>query len=324
LDCFETACWGDLPVGQRPPLKDCGARYDRWLTHVRAALQANVTFVEGKVDRINASDDLQSVGLTTGEQIEGRVVVLATGRGERLRAGLGVSRRVFSAKHSLCVGFSVAPPAGDPWNVQADIWHGRFGDRIAYATVFPMLGEIRVNVFCYHQPDDVWVRRMRDDPVRVLGQSLPEAAKLLGGREVVRPLELRGTDLYKVEGHVRPGVVLLGDAFHAPCPSSGTGMTRILNDVDRLANVHLPQWLANPGMGQSKIAAFYADPAKNLVDHASVQRSMRDRAATMSQMPYWQVRRSLGLLKRRLVPDRTRTPMPVRTERGGPALEPII
>jgi len=305
LSCFEEACWGEASAAEapRPPLKDCGARYDRWIARIRAALPPTVTFVEGKVDEIETSDDRQTVILTTGERLDGRLVALATGRGERLRAGLGVERRAFSERHSLCLGFSVAVPTDR--QIEARICHGKFGDRIAYATVFPMLGEIRVNVFSYRELDDPWVGQMRADPVGVLGQTLPDLAPLLAGLEVVRKLEVRSTDLYAVRGQVRPGVVLLGDAFHAPCPASGTGMTRILNDVDRLANRHIPQWLATPGMGRGKIAAFYADPEKRRVDSASVKRSLNGRAVATSQSPYWRVRRSLCLLKRNLLSDRT-------------------
>jgi 2-polyprenyl-6-methoxyphenol hydroxylase-like FAD-dependent oxidoreductase len=171
-----------------------------------------------------------------------------------------------------------------------------------------MLGEIRVNVFSYRDLDDPWVGRMRADPVGVLSETLPDLAPILAGLDVVRKLEARSTDLYGVRGQVRPGVVLLGDAFHAPCPASGTGMTRILNDVDRLATLHIPQWMATPGMGRGKIAAFYADPEKRRVDAASVKRSLRGRATATSQSPYWRVRRSLCQLKRNLMPDRTAAP----------------
>ena len=308
LSCFEEACWGEASAADapRPPLKDCGARYDRWIACIRAALPPSVTFVEGKVDEIETSDDRQTVILTTGERQNGRLVALATGRGERLRAGLGVERRTFSERHSLCLGFSVAVPAGR--EIEARICHGKFGDRIAYATVFPMLGEIRVNVFSYRDLDDPWVGRMRADPVGVLSETLPDLAPIPAGLDVVRKLEARSTDLYGVRGQVRPGVVLLGDAFHAPCPASGTGMTRILNDVDRLATLHIPQWMATPGMGRGKIAAFYADPEKRRVDAASVKRSLRGRATATSQSPYWRVRRSLCQLKRNLMPDRTAAP----------------
>jgi 2-polyprenyl-6-methoxyphenol hydroxylase-like FAD-dependent oxidoreductase len=99
---------------------------------------------------------------------------------------------------------------------------------------------------------------------------------------------------------VQPGVVLIGDAFHAPCPASGTGMTRILNDVERLAGTHLPQWLATPGMGEDKIKAFYADPLKVAVDKASVTTSMMGRRSALDPSLLWRVRRTLGRLRRRI------------------------
>ena len=127
---------------------------------------------------------------------------------------------------------------------------------------------------------------------------MPQIGPVLRGLEVARPLEVRATDLYVTRGHVRDGVVLLGDAYHAPCPASGTGMTRILNDVDRLANVFIPRWMATPGMEASKIAAFYADPVKRRLDRRSVRRSMSGRAMAVSSHPYWRARRMVLGLRR--------------------------
>ncbi len=118
---------------------------------------------------------------------------------------------------------------------------------------------------------------MAADPLAALAELVPEAAAALGGARVVRRCEARSTDLYDVSGHLRAGVVLIGDAFHAPCPASGTGMLRILNDVDILAREHLPRWLATPGMGRDKIAGFYADAAKRRLDDASLRTSLRGR-----------------------------------------------
>jgi 2-polyprenyl-6-methoxyphenol hydroxylase-like FAD-dependent oxidoreductase len=143
---------------------------------------------------------------------------------------------------------------------------------------------------------------VRKAPLDCLAQDFPEAAAALAGLALVRPPEVRSTDLYASEGHVQPGVVLLGDAFHAPCPASGTGMTRILNDVERLAVAHLPQWLETPGMGADKIAAFYADPLKQAVDKASLRASIMGRRSAIDQSLYWRVRRMAGKL-RRLIAD---------------------
>ncbi len=330
LSCFQEAAWGvdavrdgAAPGAALPEMKDCGARYDRWIERVRAAWPSNVTFVEGKVDDIQTSDDQQAFVLSTGERLTGRLAVLATGRGERLRAALGIQRTVFSEKHSVCIGLSVKPRAGSCQDVKAQIFHGAAGSRIAYMTLFPMLEEVRINLFAYHDVNDPWVARMRTDPLGVVAQALPAAAPYLGDMDVVRKLEIRSTDLYRVEGHVQPGVVLIGDAFHAPCPSSGTGMTRIINDIDLLANVHLPRWLATPGMGEAKIGRFYADAAKRRVDGLSLKRSLGGRAAAVSRTPYWQVRRHVGRWRRDLAIHLERKPAaPPAASPGAPPPQP--
>ena len=68
------------------------------------------------------------------------------------------------------------------------------------------------------------------------------------------------------------------------------------------AGTHLPQWLATPGMGADKIAAFYADPLKLAVDKASLNASMMGRRSAIDQGLYWRVRRIVGKL-RRLIAD---------------------
>ena len=307
LSCFEEACWGDDAVGRvRTPLKDCGARYDRWIARVRAALPDAVTFVEGKVDHIETSAGQQAVTLSNGETITARLAALATGRGERLRSALGVTREIVSDKHSICLGFSVAKHADPSREMPAQICHGRLGDRIAYVTIFPMLEEVRVNIFSYRDADDPWIRELRADPIGVLTQTLPETRASLTGREVARDLEVRGTDLYAVSGHVRDGLVLLGDAFQASCPSSGTGVTRILSDVARLTQAHIPAWFATPGIDAGKIGEFYADPIKLAVDSDSMRRSIRGRKATLGTTPYWRARRAVAGLKRSIMAARAR------------------
>jgi 2-polyprenyl-6-methoxyphenol hydroxylase-like FAD-dependent oxidoreductase len=183
-------------------------------------------------------------------------------------------------------------------DVKAQIFHGKPGGRIAYVTLFPMLEEARINLFCYHDLDDPWIAAMRQDPLAALSEAIPAARPFLADLDIVRKLEVRSTDLYAVEGHVQPGLVLIGDAFHSPCPSSGTGMTRILNDIERLTQVHLPAWLQTPGVGRDKIAAFYRDPAKRRVDGISLRRSLHGRASAVDNSLYWRIRRHVGALKR--------------------------
>ena len=82
-------------------------------------------------------------------------------------------------------------------------------------------------------------------------------------------VQIRPVDLYVTKGYRQDGVVLVGDAFSSSCPAAGTGARKVLVDVERLCNVHIPRWLATPGMGEAKIAAFYDDPVKQACDALS-------------------------------------------------------
>lgn len=298
LEPFAAACWPPeghplaYPPGQRPSLDACGAPHEAWLRAVRAAWPESVRYVADRVVALETSPDLQRLTTASGGQLQGRLVALCTGRGGE--ALLGLERRMVSEAHSVCLGFSVARDEAAP----ARIISAPYGSGLGFVSLFPMPGETRVNVFSYRALDDPWTRAMSRDPIGALGALVPEAAAALAGARVVRRCEARGSDLYKVETGARPGVVLVGDAFHAPCPASGTGMLRILNDIELLARGYIPEWLSTPGMGEQKIAGFYADSRKRGLDSASLARSLRGRNMAVGRGPWWAAQRALGRLKR--------------------------
>ncbi len=88
-------------------------------------------------------------------------------------------------------------------------------------------------------------------------------------------VQIRPVDLYVTKGYRQSGVVLVGDAFSSSCPAAGTGARKVLVDVERLCNVHIPRWLATPGMGEAKIAAFYDDPVKLACDALSARQGLQ-------------------------------------------------
>jgi 2-polyprenyl-6-methoxyphenol hydroxylase-like FAD-dependent oxidoreductase len=303
LDCFEAACWpadGDplaYPAANRPSLTDCGAPNHEWVAAVRRAWPDTVRFVQGSVDHIETSDRIQHVD-AGGQRFSGRLVVLASGQAPQLSEALGLTKRSISAAHSMALGFSLSvdPP------IPARTLEAPFGSRIGYASLFPMPGELRVNVFSYRGLDDPWIRWMRRDPVACLCDTIPGLAAQLAGRQVLRRCEARVIDLAAIEGAQPHGVVRIGDAFQAPCPASGTGMLKTLNDIDLLANTYLPGWLAGPSVAREVIAAFYADHAKRRVDDAALAISLRCRQAAVSTSLYWRIRRRIGRLKRAMLP----------------------
>ena len=88
-------------------------------------------------------------------------------------------------------------------------------------------------------------------------------------------------------GYQQDGIVLVGDAFATSCPAAGTGVRRVLVDVERLCNVHIPQWLATPGMGAAKIASFYADEIKVANDVYCVTKAFQLRSlSTDTSLPW--------------------------------------
>jgi hypothetical protein len=103
---------------------------------------------------------------------------------------------------------------------------------------------------------------------------------------------MRPVDLYTCENHRRPGVVLIGDAFQTACPAAGLGMARLLTDVEQLCNVHVPDWLATPGMGAEKIATFYDDPVKRAFDAKALHDSEYRRAVCTEMTPSWRLHRT--------------------------------
>ena len=295
LSCFETACWPDGAYDgmDKPSLTDCGAPHQAWLKSVRAAWPDSVTFVEGTVASVDADSADPSITLTDGDVLRGRLVVLASGRMHQLHQQLGISLRMLKPAHSACLGFSVTSPHFVP----SQVHHVSFGHGVGYVSIFPMPGETRVNLFSYRPLNDPWTRRMAQDPIAALAEVSPAAFRALGDAQVIRRCEVRGTDLYVTESHKRPGVVLIGDSFHAPCPASGTGMLRILHDIKVLVDGYLPQWLATPGMDAGKIAAFYDDPAKLKLDARSLGGSLRGREWAVNASLKWRVMRAARKLK---------------------------
>ncbi len=279
-----------------------GLRYDAMVAAARAAWPRAVRFVEGRAVEVVRTPDLQTLVLASGERIEGRLIVMATGPSDKLRASLGVRRKLVRERHSVCIGFTLAPPPGAAFDFDGLVHHGeQAGDGMAFASFFPTDEGMRVNLFAYRGPRDAWTLGFRDDPLAHLFEAMPGLAPLLAGAQVVRPAEIRATDLYETEGHAIDGVVLIGDAFRSCCPATGMGVTRILTEIRILTKTHLPNWLATPGMGSGKIAAFYADPAKLRTDERAARRAETARSTSTRTTLPWRARRSLAELKRSVV-----------------------
>jgi 2-polyprenyl-6-methoxyphenol hydroxylase-like FAD-dependent oxidoreductase len=141
--------------------------------------------------------------------------------------------------------------------------------------------------------------------------ALPRLRRITGEYGVAGDVRIRPVDLYVSTGYRKAGIVLVGDAFAATCPVTGTGIDKVLTDVPQLCNVHIPNWLATDGMGEDKIASFYDDPVKQACDawsaakaynfrSVSIDHELRWRAQRMARFVVWLGQGMLRRLRQRL------------------------
>ncbi len=287
LEAFQTP---DLYGYDPNALVRSGLRYDQMVNAIRRQWPASVRFLRGKVQDIATSSDRQTLTLADGTRVNGRLVVLATGPGEKLRADLGLEKTMLSAGHSICLGFSLSGAFGFDGLVQRG---EKPGDGVGYASLFRMGNQMRVNLFLYDDPKSERVRAFRLSPLAELFKVMPALRAKLLLAQVEGPVEMRVTDLYEVKaGHV-PGVVLIGDARRTSCPASGTGISRILSDVRALSETFAHQWLQGEGMAAAKIAAFYDAPQTVADDAERHRRSLGGRDLATNDGLKWRLRRWL-------------------------------
>jgi 2-polyprenyl-6-methoxyphenol hydroxylase-like FAD-dependent oxidoreductase len=207
---------------------------------------------------------------------------MANGLNSGLRQRLGFAREDLSKAHSTAIGFDLKPVGKSAFPVPALTYYcSRPADRTAYITLFPIGPATRANLMTYRDLHDPWLQRLRAEPDATLRALFPALGTIMGDFEVDGRIHIRPADLYVTRGCNRAGIVLIGDAYSTSCPAAGTGAGKVLNDVERLCNVHIPCWLATPGMGEDKIAAFYADPVKQAYDQFSRQKAFDLRAQTL-------------------------------------------
>lgn len=286
----------DVSVGQA-----YGFPYADLVAMARGQIPNPSDLIVDEVTAISCSDDVQHIELVSGRRVTARLVVLATGMAGVLGYKLGIRRRVLAERHSVSFGFTIARRDVAPFDFEALTCYGeRTADGIDYLSLFPVRAGMRANLFMFRDPTDPIMRELRREPEATLLRLLPGLRPYLGDFRVTDRVQNWVMDLTVVEGHLQPGVVLIGDAFQTNCPAAGTGVARLLVDVDRLCTEYAPRWLATAGMGREKISQFYSDPDKIAADQQSLKMARFRQALTSRNDIGWDVRRRLHFLRRSL------------------------
>ena len=268
-----------------------GIIYDTLVNAVRGQIPASVSQVRTKVTGIANSADRQILMLSSGEELSARLVVMANGLHPGLAQSLGIERRVVSRGHTVAIGFDLRPTGRLSFGFKALTYYPeKVSNGVAYMSIFGAGGTNRVNMFTYWKSRDPRLEGMRDAPEATLTTLWPKLQSVLGGF-AAENVRIRPIDLYVTEGYLQPGIVLVGDAFATACPAVGVGANKVLTDVERLCNAHIPRWLASPGMGTEKLASFYADPIKRACDANSTARAFDLRSLSIDEGLAWRARR---------------------------------
>ncbi|GGI28368.1 FAD-dependent oxidoreductase [Bradyrhizobium guangdongense] len=272
----------------KAPTRQFNIRYDSLVNAVRDEIPATVGRSWTKAVSVETSPERQRIVLANDGTISARLVVLANGLNVGLRHQLGIKRTLISACHSISIGFDVEPAGRNCFDFPALTYFSeRPSDRIPYISLFPIGTRMRANLFVYRGFDDPWLAQFRRAPAETLNAALPRLKRITGPFDIVGEIKIRPVDLYVNDARHQPGVVLAGDAFATSCPVAGTGCDKVFTDVERLCNVHIPQWLASDGMDATKMAAFYADPVKQACDQWSTAKAFDFRSVSIATSPYW-------------------------------------
>jgi 2-polyprenyl-6-methoxyphenol hydroxylase-like FAD-dependent oxidoreductase len=237
------------------------------------------------------------VRLEDGRTIDARLVIMATGLNTKLGKRLGVDYETISAKHSTTVGFDIRSPKCTPAETSVLVYYGNdLQDGVDYLTVFPCKDVLRGNLFLYRDPLDPWVRQLRQTPRETLLEVLPALADELGDF-TIEHLQCRVSDVAVARRHQRDGLVLIGDAYQTPCPAAGTGITRLLVDVERLT-VHATRWFAANDTSAEALRSYYNDAVKRRSDRAAIRVARFRRAISTNTSPLWALQRQIVRARR--------------------------
>jgi 2-polyprenyl-6-methoxyphenol hydroxylase-like FAD-dependent oxidoreductase len=286
-------------IVERRPVREYGVAYATLVAALREAVPP-ACWARGRVSAIASAPEHQIVTLDDGRTIAARLVVLATGLGAALLQGVGITRVEVARDHSLAIGFDLACPPGAAAG-RALTCHGdAIASRVAYLTLFPIGDRLRANLFVYRRHDDDWCRAFRADPRAALLSAMPGLEAMVEDLTIVGRPVLRPIHLYVSEGHVRDGIVLIGDAFATTCPTGGSGIGKAITDIERLLAL-LPDWLATTGgIKADAIRRFYEDPVKRAWDAEARRRIRHARAMALDPGLAWAFRRRRNAVVPRL------------------------
>lgn len=242
-----------------------GISYHDTVNAIRSAAQDHAGFVAAEVVGVDASatDAWRETVLRDGRRIRGRLVVLSCGYRPGIHRRLGVAMTQDPSLRSLFIGFDVE--LADPQRLthrgcNEHLDQGRGG--IDYLTLFRVGDRLRANLSAQFRVDDPRDRLFRAQPEQALREWFPQLAAHIGDFRITSRFDRFVTTYYRIQPPEAPGVVAIGDMFQSASPATGTGLTKVLTDVELLIEEFVPRWLASGSCDRGQLKQFYAHAQK--------------------------------------------------------------
>jgi 2-polyprenyl-6-methoxyphenol hydroxylase-like FAD-dependent oxidoreductase len=282
-------------IRHRHKVEQYGISYQDIVNQVREQVPAEVEFRIGRIQSIGADPLQPKVEMADGETYVARAVLLCTGVGSNLPAQLGVEKDMVADELSMAFGFVLARADGSSFPFDAVTYRpSSTRESVGYLTLFRIGEVLRGNLFTYWSARGTETQSLMREPKKELERLLPGLGNVLGDFVIQGRVEACRIDLYRLKDCLRPGVVMVADAYQSVCPSSGMGLSKVLTDVDVLCNECIPQWFATPGLGVDKLAQFYSNQRKQAVDDEALNRAVRSRRVATDRSLPWQARRMIS------------------------------
>jgi 2-polyprenyl-6-methoxyphenol hydroxylase-like FAD-dependent oxidoreductase len=269
-------------IVQRLKIDQFGMHYHAFVNTLRDKLPPAVVQMTDTASELDITGSNPSVQLQSGKTVTARLVVVAAGTSGRLRQVTGAVRREISAQHCIAFGFDLTLESGRLPHDGVNFLPDRYSDQVGFLTLFPTPVGVRANLFAYHDPQSEWCREMRLNTAATLERTFSRLRKVVGNFTIVGRVNASAVDLWTSDVTPQPGVVLIGDSFQSVDPVTGTGLSKVLNDVHVLGQM-APDWFGTPTVSAEKIAAFYANEVKRSSDAHSLRSALYSKRASIDQ-----------------------------------------
>jgi 2-polyprenyl-6-methoxyphenol hydroxylase-like FAD-dependent oxidoreductase len=298
--------------------KQYGIYYHELVDTIRAGWPDNVSFKPDRSVAIHPGADSPHVELAGGERLHCRLIVLAAGLNGELLPSLGLKRMWVQKHQSLAAAFHLVRADGRRFPFDAVTFYPKSKrNGLDYLSIFATKRGMRANLFLFPPKGEAWLRKFLQNPNQTLNSAMPTLRRVIGDYQVAGKIASGRIDLYRTQHTSVPGVVLIGDAAQNVCPSTGMGLTKIVTDLDLLAE-YAPAWFKTPGMGTEKVAQFAEDPRKLAIDNKALRDASYRRQAVTNYSLRWSIHRARLAMSMRFGRRRTDSePVP------GTALEPV-